>query len=164
MRMVLSVCLLAAVVIPLTACGGGSSASSQQELQRKADFYDIDQIERNWHKSISQKDIALMMSLWAPNSTFTVGPGQTLTGKAEIRRFWADTVFPKAPQWVLDTPAFKIRESVDGDKGTLYFECDHIDLETHKVVAITASDMQVARIGGHWLITSDVGSTPTLSA
>jgi ketosteroid isomerase-like protein len=166
MRTVLSLCLLVAAVTALAACGGGSGASApaQQELQRKTDLYDIDQIERNWHKSISQKDIALMMSLWAPNSTFTIGPGETLTGKAQIRHFWANTVFPKAPAWVLDTPAYKIRETVNGDKGTLYFECDHIELNTHKVIAVTASDMQVARIDGHWLITSDLGSTPTLSA
>lgn len=165
-RTVLVVGALAALAIPLAACGGGSSASaaSKDAVQQKADLYDIDQIERNWHKSISQKNLALMMSLWAPNATFTIGPGHTLAGKAQIRQFWADQVFPKAPPWVLDTPAFKIRESVDGDKGTLYFECDHIELGSHKVIAVTASDMQVARIDGRWLITSNVGSTPTLSA
>jgi ketosteroid isomerase-like protein len=157
---------LAALAVPLAACGGGSSASaaSKDSLQRKADLYDIDQLERNWHGSITNKDIKLMMSLWAPNGTFTVGPGQTLSGKQQIRHFWTVNVFPKAPPWVLDTPAFKIRETVNGDKGTLYFECDHIDLRTHKVIAVTASDMQVARIDGRWLITSDLGSTPTLSA
>ncbi len=156
---------LAAVVVALSACGGDSNANSvsTQSLQHQADLYAIDQIERKWHKSISRKDIDLMMTLWAQNGTFTVGPGQTLTGKDQIRRFWVNDVFPKTPPWVLDTPAYKIRETVSGDKGTLYFECDHIDLKTRKVIAVTASDMQVTRIDGRWVITNDVGSTPTLS-
>jgi len=168
MRVLLSVCALVAVAVPLAACGGGSSekSASQQELQRKADLYDIDLIERKWHESISRHDIKMMMSLWAPNATFTAAPGMTLTGKEQIRHFWlkvAKVTDPKV-HWVLDTPAYKIRETVNGDRGTLYYECDHIDLKTRKVIAVTAGDTQVARINGHWLITNSVGSTPQLSS
>ena len=166
MRKLLIGCVLGAVVVALSACGGGSSAksASAHELQRKADLYDIDQIERNWHKAISRHDIKLLMSLFAPDATFTAGPGVTLTGTAEIRHFWVNTAKVTDPKihWLLDTPAWKLRETVNGDRGTLYFECDHIDLKTRKVVAVTAGDTEVAKINGHWLITNSIGSTPQL--
>ena len=43
----------------------------------KADFYDIDMIEKKFHEATTKKDIELMVSLWAPNATLTVGPGMT---------------------------------------------------------------------------------------
>jgi hypothetical protein len=169
MRSLLSVCVIAALAATLSACGGGSSekSASVQQLQRKADLYDIDQIEQNWHKAISRHDIKLLMSLFAPDATFTPAPGMTLTGTSEIRHFWiavAKVQNPKAHNWVLDSPAYKIRETVNGDRGTLYFECDHIDLKTRKVIAVTAGNDQVAKINGRWVITSSVGATPELSA
>jgi ketosteroid isomerase-like protein len=159
---------LAALVVSLSACGGGSSRSSAsvQQLQRQADLYAIDQIERTWHRAISRHDIDLLMTLWAPNATFTASPGQTYTGKHQIRHFFVDVAKITDPKvhWVLDTPAYKIRETANGDRGTLYFECDHIDLRSRRVVAVTAADMQVARINGRWLITDNIPVTPHLSA
>jgi ketosteroid isomerase-like protein len=157
---------LGALVLALAACGSsGASSTSQQTLQRKADLWEIDQLEKNFHKATSRQDIDLMMSLWAPNATFTIGPGKTLTGKKQIRRFWrleAPQFKPKN-RWLSDTSAYKIRITANGDRGTLYFECHYIDVKTHKVVRIAAGDNEVARINGHWLITSNVGASPTLS-
>jgi hypothetical protein len=170
MRSLLSVCVIAALAVTLSACGGGGSgekSASIQELQHKADLWDIDQIERNWHKAISRHDIKLMMSLFASDATFTPAPGMTLTGTSEIRHFWivdAKVTDPKAHDWVLDTPAYKIRETVNGDRGTLYFECDHIDLKTRKIIAVTGGTTQVAKVNGRWVITNIVGVTPELSA
>jgi ketosteroid isomerase-like protein len=132
-------------------------------MQRRADRYQIAQIERKWHRATSTHDIDLMMSLWAPNATFTVSSGETLTGKEEIRRFWLEApVFQPENQWVSETPAYKLRVTVNGDKGTLYFECHYVDAKTSKVVAVTAADEQVARINGRWLITNNVGASPIL--
>jgi ketosteroid isomerase-like protein len=155
---------LGVVVVSLAACGGGSSTSaSEQDMQRQADFYAIAQIEKKWHKATSSHDIDLMMSLWAPNSTFTVNSGETLTGKKEIRRFWRDApVFRPENHWVSETPAYKIRITVNGDRGTLYFECHYVDAKTQEVVAVTAADEQVARINRRWLITNNVGASPIL--
>jgi uncharacterized protein (TIGR02246 family) len=153
------------VVVTLAACGGSSSSStSEQTTQRQANLYSIDQVEKNFHKATSKHDIELMMSLWAPNATFTTSPGQTLTGKKQIRRFWlAAPVFQPANRWVSDTAAYKIRITVNGDKGTLYFECHYIDSKTGKLGPVTAADQQVARINGRWLITDMVGGSATLS-
>ena len=155
-----------ALAVLLTACGGSdTSSATQQASQRKADFWDIDQIEKNFHRATTKKDITLMMSLWAPNATFTLGPGQTATGKKQIRRFWLDKskLFQPANYWISDHPAYKVRITVNGDRGTLHFECHYIDAKTEKVIAATAADMDVARINGRWLITNMVGGSATLS-
>ena len=70
----------------------------------------------------------------------------------------------EAPRESFPTLAFpyKVRITVNGDRGTLYFECHFLDLETHKVAAVTEADQDVARIGGRWLITNMVGGTATL--
>ena len=157
---------LGILMVSLAACGDSSTSSaSEQAMQRRADLYAIDQLEVKFHKATSGHDIDLMMSLWAPNATFTTSPGQTLTGKEQIRRFWLSqsVVFQPEIHWVSDTPAYKIRATADGDLGTLYFECHYLDSTTGKATAITAADQQVARINGRWLITDMVGGSATLS-
>ena len=103
-----------------------------------------------------------MMSLWSPNATLT--GGKTLTGKEQIRRFWLDGAgLPAANHWVSDTPAYKTRITVNGNRGTLYFECHYIDSKTQELKATTAADQQVERIDGRWLITDMVGVSATMS-
>lgn len=155
---------LGVMVIWLAACGGATTSSTEEAIQHQADLYQIADIERKWHQATSTHDIELMMSLWAPSATFTVRPGTTLAGKEEIREFWLDApVFQPENQWVSETPAYKLRATVNGDKGTLYFECHYVDAETGEVVGVTAADQQVARINGAWLITNNVGASPILS-
>jgi uncharacterized protein (TIGR02246 family) len=165
MRTLLRGSAVGVLVVSLAACGGsGASSPSEQALQRQSDLHEIAQIEKTWHEATSTQDVDLMMSLWAPNATFTIGPGQTLTGKEEIRSFWLEaSVFQPGNHWVSETPAYKIRITVSGDRGTLYFECHYVDAKTEKVVAVTAADEQVARINGRWLITNNVGASPILS-
>jgi len=148
----------------LSACGGSNESSASQQTQEAADKYAIEQIESNWHKASSTKDVDLMMSLWAPDATFNNG-SDTLTGKAEIRKFFETTAGPFKPEnhWLSDTPAYKIRITVNGDKGTLYFECHYIDTETQKVVNVVGADQNVQKISGKWLITSLAAATPTLT-
>jgi ketosteroid isomerase-like protein len=165
MRTLLITGALAVLTISLTACGGsGASASSDEAMQHQADLWAIDQIEKNFHRATSKKDIDLMMSLWAPNATFTTKPGETLTGKTPIRLFWlAAPAFQPDNRWVSDTPAYKIRITVNGDRGTLHFECHYVDSKTKKLGPVTAADQQVARINGRWLITDMVGGSATLN-
>jgi ketosteroid isomerase-like protein len=152
-----------ALAIAFAGCGGSSGSSADEEaLQRKVDIYEISEIEKHFHESMSKKDINQMMRLWAPNATFTVG-GKTATGKKQIRELWLTTpAFQPEAKWVSDHPAYKLRVTVNGDRGTLYFECHFLDVETHKVAAVTEADQDVARIGGRWLITNMVGGTATL--
>jgi hypothetical protein len=163
MRTLLMGGVLAILAVVLSACGGSSGSSGNVEaLERKVDEYEISQIEKHFHESMSKKDIEQMMRLWAPNATFTVG-GKTAAGKKEIRELWLTTpAFQPDAKWVSDHPAYKLRVKVNGDRGTLYFECHFLDLRTDKVAAVTEADQDVARIDGRWLITNMVGGTATL--
>jgi ketosteroid isomerase-like protein len=152
----------------MAACGSSGTTATQSDvaaLQKQADTYAIDQIEVTWHKAASSKDISLMMTLWADNATFTTGT-VTYTGKDQIRNFFATKAAPFKPanNWVSDTPAYKVRISVNGDTGTLYFECHYIDVATRAVKAVVGADMNVAKMNGHWVITNSVSATPVLTA
>ena len=152
-------------LVSLAACGRASGSDATEALQRKADFWDIDQIERRFHESTTTKDIDEMMSLWAPNATLTVGPGETAAGVDEIRSFWLEKSVAFAPEtaWISDHPAYKVEITVNGDLGTLHFECHYIGVDTEKVAVATVADLDVARIDGRWLITNLVAGSTTLS-
>jgi ketosteroid isomerase-like protein len=149
----------------LAACGGPSTVSGAgQNQQRLADRWEIDQIEKKFHHATTAKDIELMVSLYAPNATMTVGGGETASGLEEIREFWLEKSASFEPQntWISDHPAYKLEITVDGDRGTLHFECHYIDVKTGEVVSVTAADFDVARIGGAWLITNMIGGSTIL--
>jgi len=161
--------ILAIVVLlagSLAGCGsiGLATPGPPTDTQQKADIYDIEQIEANWHKASSTKDLDLMMSLWADNATFQVGT-QTYTGKDQIRNFFATQASPFKPenQWISETPAYKMTATVNGDKGTLYFECHYVDVPTKTVKSVVAANQDVARINGKWVITSSIAASPTLT-
>ena len=102
-----------------------------------------------------------MMSLYAPDATFTL-PGSIAAGKKEIRQFWL-TSKSMTNNWISETPIYKVRITVNGDRGTLYFECHYVNPKTGKVVSTTAADSDVARINGRWLITNLAGASASLS-
>lgn len=132
--------------------------------QKATDRLAITAIERKWHDAETTRNLAEIMSLWASNATWQLDPTETLAGKRQIRNFWVKQVFPLARRqhWFSDTATFRIRTTVKGDRGTLYFECHEIDRKTEKVVAVVGQDLDVAKIGGRWLITKSIGSSPTI--
>jgi len=148
----------------LVACSGSVKDSSVDQARLVQDKWEIDQIEKNFHHATTTKDINLMMSLFSPNATMTVGPGVTASGLDEIRQFWLEKASTFEPQnhWLSDHPAYKLEITVNGDRGTLHFECHYIDIKTGKVVYATTADFDVARIEGKWLITNMVGGTTVL--
>jgi ketosteroid isomerase-like protein len=150
------------VMIAGNGAWGRSSGVNLKKIQREASLYEIDKIERTWHKAASTKNLKLMMSTWAPNATFTIA-GQTYRGKAAIRGVFVKAG-PFQPQnhWESDTATYKIRTTVNGNKGTLYFECHYVDVNTQKVVAAVGADQQVQKINGRWLITKSTSASVTL--
>ena len=157
--------LIAVTLVGLGVLIAGYSAwgkDSNTSDQKLANLYKIDQIEKTWHKAASRKNLNLMMSLWAPKATATIG-GKTYTGKTAIRGLFAKSG-PFQPQnhWESDTPAYKLRTTVNGSKGTLYFECHYIDVDTGKVAAAVGADQEVRKINGKWLITNLTAATVTL--
>jgi ketosteroid isomerase-like protein len=155
---------LVTLTLALSACGGSSSSSaSEKTLQRDSDLYQISQIERTFHKAISRKDINALIGLFSAHATGTFRPGQTVSGKGQIRKVWLDsTAWKPQTHWVSDHPAYKLRVTIDGDRGTLHFECHFINVDTREVAAVTAGNLDIARIDGRWLITNFVGSTSEL--
>ena len=134
MRKLMIAGLIALMAIGLAACSGSDEDPAVAEAQRKADIYDIDSIERRFHEATTNQDLEQMMSLWAPNATLTVGLGATATGVDEIRAFWQDKseAFKEENYWISDHPAYKVEITVNGDRGTLHFECHYIDADSHR--------------------------------
>ena len=133
MRAFLTGCALAVLVGVLAACGGSSTGSdAQQLLEQKADYWDIDRIEKDFHEATTTKDIDLMMSLWSPSATLTVGPGMTAAGRKRSGGSGSRSrcAFQPTNHWISDHPAYKVEITVNGDRGTLHFECHYIDAET----------------------------------
>ena len=166
MRRLLVAGVVGIMVITLAACGGSNeSAAAGQKLQEEADFWEIDQIEKNFHEATTNKDIVQMMSLWAPNATLTVGPGETAAGLEEIQQFFLDksSMFQTDAHWVSDHPAYKVEITVNGDRGTLHFECHYIDYDKYNVAFVTTADLDLARIDGRWLIANMVAGSAELT-
>jgi hypothetical protein len=156
---------LGVLLVVLAACGGSSADSEDlQQLQLKADKWEIDAIEKNFHKATTLQNIDLMMSLYSPNATLTIG-SVTAAGKEEIRRMWLEegTAFQPGTHLISDHPAYKVKITVSGDRGTLHFECHYVDVETGEMVLVTAADADVARIDGQWLITNLAGGSTELT-
>ena len=150
------------VLIAGNGAWGRGSGASLAKIQREANLYEIDQIEVNWHKATSTKNLDLMMSTWARTATATIA-GQTYRGKAAIRAFFAKAApFQRQNHWASDTATYKIRTTVNGNSGTLYFECHYIDVDTGKVAASVGADQDVRKINGKWLITKLIASSVTL--
>jgi ketosteroid isomerase-like protein len=163
-RALLAGCGLAVAVGALAGCGGSSTPSaSDRTMERDAALFQIDQIERTWHKAASEHNVNLMMTLWAPGAVFNIA-GKTLSGKAQIRNFFATDNVAFMPQnhWESDTPSYKIKTTVHGDKGTLYFECHYIDVRTGMAAAVVGVDHNVQKINGKWLIVDSAGAVASL--
>ena len=168
MRKLAYLAVVAALLVALQSGLGKATASTASKVdattQRDADLYQIDQIEVKFHRATSHHDINLMMSLWAPGAVFNIDQ-QTLVGKAQIRHWFLteNKAFLANPHWESDTPSYKIRTTLSGDKATLYFECHYIDTKTSKVVAEAGVTHTLQKINGTWLITNSAGSTATLT-
>jgi hypothetical protein len=98
-----------------------------------------------------------------PDATWQLGT-EVLQGRQQIRDFVVHgfPAFKPAHHWLSDTPAYKIRITADGDKGTLYFECHVVDVKTRELVAVVGGDLTVEKINGHWLIRKHVQSPVVL--
>lgn len=165
MRALVAACALVLTAGGVAGCGGsGKPAPAQAKMAREAALYEIEGIEKTFHKAATTHNVNLMMSLFAPGAVFNIGT-ETYTGKAQIRRFFAtkNAAFMPQNHWQADTPTYLIRATVNGDKGTLYFECDYIDVRTGKVVATVGVDHQVQKINGRWLILDSAAAPTSLS-
>ena len=166
-RRLLTSCVVTGVVVLATAGYGSTApvtAPNNADIQREAALYQIDQVERTFHKAGSTHDVDLMLSLFAPGATFNIG-NQAYAGKAQIRKFFAtkNPAFQPENHWISDGPSYKIRETVNGDTGTLFFECDYVDPKTKTVMLAVSVNHNLQKIDGRWLIVDAAASVTTLS-
>jgi uncharacterized protein (TIGR02246 family) len=154
---------LALSVVGLGACSSGDSAS-QRATRKSADAAAINDLEVVFHRAMSTKDIDSMMSLYSNDAVFTVG-GQSYAGKEQIRKFISTQAAPFKPEnhWVSETPAYKIRLTSNGDRGTLYFECHYVDVDSKVVKSSVSADVKVSRVNGRWMFTNVTAAPAVLS-
>ena len=158
-------CAIAVIAGALAGCGGSSKPSAAElKVQKEATLYEIEGIEKTFHEAATTHNVNMMMRLFAPGAVFNIGT-ETYTGRAQIRKFFAteNSAFMPENHWEADTPSFKIKATVNGDKGTLYFECHYIDVKTGQVVHVVGVDHQVQKIDGRWMIVDSAASTATLN-
>ena len=154
--------LVIAAVALLGACSTGTSAA-QADLQKQADLYAIDQIEVDWHKAASMKDVNLMMTLWADDATFSFN-GRTLTGKDQLRAFFANEAAPFKAENHWESIRRRTRSGPPSTATRARFTSNvTTSTSTHaQVKVVVAADQKVARINGKWVITEADASSPGL--
>jgi hypothetical protein len=155
---------LGALVVSLAGCAGSSGNEASEEAIQQADYWAISELQKKFHQATSKKDIDLMMSIYAPNATFTI-TGQTAVGKGQIRRYWLrkSKAFRPSNRWVSETPVYKTEITADNDRGTMHFECHYVNVKGKTVVVHLSADQEVARIHGKWLITDMVVGSAALT-
>ena len=134
MKRILIMCLAGlALTVALSACGSSDSSSAAVDaaVQKDAELFAIDQIEKTWHQASSTKNVDLMMTIWAPDATFNVGT-QTLNGQAADPELLRDEGSVRSSPATTGCPTRRPTRSgprSNGDKGTLYFECHYVDID-----------------------------------
>lgn len=134
-------------------------AGSQGDRGPPADVLAVRNVEVTFHTAgsvLPEKNLDLMMSIFGDDAvlTDTAHDNKIYTGKAEVRRYWADVSGPFRPEhhWIGYTPAMRMHAEVEGDKASLYFECLWMEVDTNALGAHAFSDMKLMRIHGHWLV------------
>lgn len=134
-------------------------AGTQVDRGPPADVLAARNVEVTFHTAgsvLPEKNLDLMMSIYGDGAvlTDTAHDNKIYSGKAEVRRYWADVSGPFRPEhhWIGYTPAMRMHVEVDGDKATLYFECLWMDVDTNAVGAHSFSDMKLSRVHDRWLV------------
>jgi uncharacterized protein (TIGR02246 family) len=145
-------------VMLICCCAGYGMAAGSEE--NPEDLLQLHMIEANWHTAQTNKDLNLMLSLFADDATFTAG-GKTYTGKAQIKQFWeANPTFKPQNQFVAYTPPARFKYDIEGSTGHVYFECIQLNKATDRIVPHTHVGLSadVIHVDGHWLIKEAKGT------
>jgi SnoaL-like domain len=136
-------------------------AMAARAEENAEDFMQMHNIEINWHKAQTTKNLDLMLSLFADDATLTAG-GKTYTGKAQIKQLWeANPIFKPENQFVAYTPPARFKYDIDGNTGHVDFECIQLNSATNEIVPHSHVNLyaDVIRVDGRWLI-KDAKGTP----
>jgi ketosteroid isomerase-like protein len=145
---------LRAAEAQITALQGQVSAlqAQAQASQEAADQGQIAQLEAIFHRATTDKDLELVMTIFADDARMIAGEA-TFVGKEAIRANFANTpLFKPENRWMALTPAQKFRIAVQGDQGSFAFECHYFDLDAKAFPFQRAVTTAVVRAGNRWLI------------
>lgn len=148
-----------AISVMLICCFAGYAMAAGSE-ENPEDLLQLHMIEANWHTAQTNKNINLMLSLFANDARWTVG-GKTYTGKAQIKQFWeANPDFKPQTQFVAYTPPARFKYDIEGNTGHVYFECIQLNKATDQIVphSHVGVSADVIHVDGHWLIKEAKGT------
>jgi uncharacterized protein (TIGR02246 family) len=149
-----------ALSVMLIFCFAGYAMAAGSE-QSAEDIIQLHKIEADWHTAQTNKDLNLMLSLFATDAKLTAG-GKTYEGKAQIEKFWqGNAAFTPQNKFVAYTPPARFKSDVAGNTGHVYFECIQLNSATNQIVPHSHVGLaaDVVRVDGHWLI-KDAKGTP----
>lgn len=128
------------------------NASEMSDGQPQSAIAQIYQLQANFHRAKTFRDIDLMMSLWAPDATLTQG-SLVVQGTDALRAFWLSTGSFNTALNMRESlsPSFKIRIQPHGDTAYLYFECHDVDEVTGAFVSHLWLAGTVKHVDGEWL-------------
>ena len=149
-----------ALVGALAASGGsGTSSASEQQLQRRgADLWEIDLLEKNFHKATSRKDIGADDEPVGSERDLDRWGDQSAVGREQIRKFWLTKSENFQARQHLDLRNHPLQGPHHGSTETgapCTSSAITSSAKTGKLEKITAAwDGDVARINGRWLFTN----------
>jgi hypothetical protein len=148
-----------AISVMLICCFAGYAMAAGSE-ENPEDLLQLHMIEANWHTAETNKDLNLMLSLFA-NDAKLILRGKTYTGKAEIEKTWQESaVFKPQNQFVAYTPPARFKYDIEGNTGHVYFECIQLNKATDQIVphSHVGVSADVIHVDGHWLIKEAKGT------
>ena len=101
------------------------------------DMWEIDQIEKDFHQATIDEGHRPDDEPVRAQRDDDGGPGgDRVRAWTRSRQFWMEKSAPFEPEndWISDHPAYKLEITVNGDRGTLHFECHYVDVKTGEVV------------------------------
>lgn len=129
--------------------------ASPEQAAARDDVAEIYKLQAAFHKAKTAQDLALMMSLWAPDGTMRNqgDPQSPYVGSAALKSYWQKSGSFMNRRFSL-VPSYKTQIEVSGDKAWLYFECHDIgeyDKPTRTIAVDTFLAGTLRRVEGRWV-------------
>lgn len=118
----------------------------------------IYELQAAFHRAKTTQDINLMMSLWDPDGVLNVqgDPKSPHVGFDQIKAFWQNSGSFTHSRFSL-VPSFKTQINVQGDVGSLYFECHDVgnfDKPDRFIAADTFLSGTLRKLGNRWVFSN----------
>ena len=141
--------VVGSAVLPVRAQVSGPESTQVGEIY---------ELQAAFHRAKTTQDINLMMSLWDPDGTlnFQGDPNSPYVGFEQIKSFFQNSGSFTHRRFSL-VPAFKTQINVQGNLGSLYFECHDVgnfDQTDRFIASDTFLAGTVRKLGGRWVFSN----------